>query len=308
MEELMISLFLAGIAGLLWGVPKTRRMTGSLVTAGKTVPLGCLTAFWLPELLLILSATANYHWRFFPNRILDHGLLVLAFALIGLFAGTALIVTLSRWSWHRFHADGKRSWLPHLFLFVFLAVGLQIATIAFSFFRYALDPAGYRGAWRSCNLPTEQGTDWAFESRSIHPYLAEYDYRLRFEKSGKTWYRPLLTNTGGQTRIHLYRLTDGRFQLSGNGENYLVDVSLPEVWYLFEDRQNPEQLFAVPFPEVPFKDWGWGRDENGMMFYFDQEKRAATPVNGELAGKIDYGTITTEFQLAEPSLQGGKNE
>ncbi len=58
-HEIIVLLWLAVLPAILWAIPKTRRMTGSWITALKTVPLGCLT-IWLLLLHDILAAQACF--------------------------------------------------------------------------------------------------------------------------------------------------------------------------------------------------------------------------------------------------------
>ncbi len=65
------------------------------------------------------------------------------------------------------------------------------------------------GDWRHRHILTANSTDMSFEGRPIHPFLAEYDYRLSFTRDGKTKQTMLFTNTGGNTHFNLYMLENG---------------------------------------------------------------------------------------------------
>ena len=294
-EFLVTVLFLAVVPAVLWACPKTRRMTGSWLTALKTAPVGCLTAFLLSTLawagvLLLGDRLGLFHLR----RGMNIGIQLLI-AVFCLAVGIWTLVFLSRLIWRRYRAVGKRSFLPHTVIFVFLGCAAAAISLICSLVEYSMDMCNYHGSWRQYRLPAEKGAGLAFEERQIHPFLAEYEYRIRFSRNGEPAYRPLMVNTGGRTRINLYRLRDGRLLFSDKDGDYIVEAGTGEVLYLFRSKG---ELYAVSFPAAPFNSWGWGEENGRMIFRHNGKKTEAFPIDGVLKGKTYYGCITDDFYAA----------
>ena len=297
-HEIIVLLWLAVLPAILWAIPKTRRMTGSWITALKTVPLGCLTIWLLPTVFCCMI-----YWLHRPalrNALLELGCLAVGFA-VGIF----LIMKLARWSWRRWHAEGKRSILPFDVIFLFFAFSTVSISWAIPIVQYSSNMEEFHGEWQSFRLSDENGVKITFEQRPIHPFLAEYDYRLAFRRNGTTVFRNLRTNTGGRTHFNLYRLKDGRLLFSCKDGDYIVDPNLPEVWYLHE---TDGRKYAVPFPHERLRSWSWEMEDDTMMFRYNYGCAIpAVPLTDELEGKVYYGCITNDFYLEAgkqaPSLE-----
>jgi hypothetical protein len=90
------------------------------------------------------------------------------------------------------------------------------------------DPA--KQQWVECAIPLPDSSyHVTFLQKSIHPFLAEYDYAVRFRTPTlPESERPLPTNTGGPTEMNLYRYPpiggEGPYlRLQDKDGEYLVD-------------------------------------------------------------------------------------
>lgn len=308
MNPMLFTLFLLLILpAILWAVPCTRRMTGSWIAALKSVPAGCAVMIALPAFLLVLI-------RELPHRLrgmISSPLTDLIVSLMGIIAGIALIVFLLRFIYRKFHAEGKRSPLPAVIVFLFLGTAFPILSCVYTVVSYQTAMINYQTAcdsgkryyssdWRKYELPPENGTEIAFEERGIHPFLAEYDYRLRFEKNGECRYHYLPTNCGGRTYFKLYRLKDGRLLFSDKDGDYIVDAADEKVWFLF---RFGNKTYAVEYPNAQISGRGWEKEENGEVivhFYNESFEKSseAQLLTDELQNKSYYGCITNDFYPA----------
>ena len=295
LEEIIICISMSGIAALFWSIPATRRMTGAWLTALKTVPLGCFTTVTIPILILEILVFINNTWELFPARYLRHGFLGIGLSFVGLICGGSLIVFLARLTWRTYHAKGKRSWLPFLFIFVILGGSVFVLSFMVKLNRYSDNPVEYHGEWTSFVLPQVGDVNLAFEQRFIHPFLAEYDYRLSFSKDGKTEYYDLKINTGGRTLFNIYRLQDGRLCFVDKDSCYIVDAARREVLYVFKYQRK---LYAVPYPREKFDSWAWSMESGKMMFDYGTRQIEAVPLTDELKDKSYYGCISNDFYSA----------
>ena len=211
-----------------------------------------------------------------------------------------MIVFLARLIWRKYHAEGKRSWLPFLFLFVILGGSTFTLSLVIPLIRYSRNMNGYHGEWTAFVLPQEGDVKLAFEQRSIHPFLAEYDYRICFRQNGGTEYYNLKTNTGGRTLFNIYRLQDGRLYFVDKDCDYIVDVAKREVLYVFKYQRK---LYAVPYPREKFNSWGWSMESGKMMFRHGTRQTEAVPLTDELKAKSYYGCISNDFYSAEEKTE-----
>lgn len=291
-EKILICIFLGAVPVLFWSIPKTRRMTGSFMTALKTVPLGCLTMIFIP---IVLYETIMVLEHFFGMPLRIGAFWRLGFAALGVTVGVLLIRALARWSWRKYRAEGKRSWIPFAVLLLGLAGGTFFFMIASVMMKFTRAPGDYRGAWQTVRLLDGDGTALAFEQASLHPFLAEYDYRLRFGKGGKAEYRKLRLNCGGRTYFNIYRLRDGRLFMRDKDSDYIVDPVKREVLFVF---QHAGRKYAVPYPQHENPSIGWSSSDEKVTFRCNGEVIEPVPVTDELEGKIYYGCIENRFYPA----------
>ncbi|MGI5869082.1 MAG: hypothetical protein ACOX9C_06545 [Kiritimatiellia bacterium] len=84
--------------------------------------------------------------------------------------------------------------------------------------------------WMECGIPHPSGTpEIVFMQKSIHPFLAEYEYKLRFGSGTNAVERWLPLNCGGRTRMNAYWYpSDGAFgsalRLQDHWGEYLVRI------------------------------------------------------------------------------------
>ncbi len=295
LENIITCLFFTTLPLLLFAHPKTRRRTGSWITAWKTVPLGCLVMLMVPTALYGIIEFLRYVFELFPTRYLRHGVFRLGLGAFGLALGILTIVLLARWNRRKFHAEGKRSWLPFPAVFLVFAVGNIVLSILFFMFHFIPNPADYRGKWVAFELPKEKNVKIAFEQCGAHPFLAEYDYRLRFKREGKTEYRNLQMNTGGCTYFNVYRLKDGRLYFVDKDSRYIVDPEKGEILYVLAYEKR---FYSVPYPREKFNGRGWRMESGKLIFHYDGRRIEAVPLGGKLDGKVYYGRITDGFYSA----------
>ena len=292
-ETLFVSAVLLLPAVILWLIPKTRRATGSAVTAWKTVPFGCLTMFLIPEILWGL-----YCWFAEENGIVLSGIQIL-FPLIGIPAGIVLIVRLRNRIWKRYNAEGPRSAVPFYLVFFGLCLAFfWISVIGSGLYYYWLIRSGkqYHGRWRTYVVTKQYDTELAFQERPIHPFLAEYDYRMRFRRNGKDTFQNLWCNTGGKTYFNIFKLKDGRLLFSDKDQDYLVDLRKQEVHMAV--TVGPK-VYAGRLPEGYFTSFGRSESQNGKIFLeIDHHRIEALPVTDALKDRTYFGCITTAFHPA----------
>ena len=242
LEDLIVCVLFALLPALLFAIPKTRRMTGSWVTAWKTVPLGCITMLLLPLLILMPVELIRRLFDLFPKKYLYHTAVLFGLIFISSIIGLLVIFALSVWIWKKYHVEEDRSIFPIWVLLVGYIVVYFPLSLFLTFFHYSLCRDHYRSEWREFELPKEGNVQVIFEECSISPFQAEYDYRIRFKKDGKCEYRNLQTNTGGRTFFNIYRLKDGRFYFVDKASRYIVDPAKGEVLHVYEENQPASEL------------------------------------------------------------------
>jgi hypothetical protein len=292
LDKVIVLIVLAVTPVLLWYIPQTRRMTGSFMTALKTVPFGCLTMIFIP---FMIYETIMVLGRFFAVPLHISPFWRIGFAVFGMGIGILLIWGVARWSWRKYQAEGKRSWIPFVLLFSALAGGTVIFIATSTMIRFAHSPQDYRGAWQSIQVLEDDKAPLAFEQASIHPFLAEYDYRLRFGGGDKAEYRKLRLNTGGRTYFNLYRLRDGRLFMQDKDSDYIVDPAKREVWFVFSSEGKK---YMAPYPNQENAYISWGAMNGEVIFQGGDGEFKAVPLTDELDGKEYFGCIEQQFYPA----------
>ena len=239
------------------------------MTALKTVPLGMIAFFilnYLPASMPVLSGVLCW----------------------------AIILLLARFIRNRYKANWKYPVFIFLVAVPFSIFCLVIAISANFFYnavRYAADSEQYHGEWlaTAIPLPGESKTKLSLEQRSIHPFLAEYDYQLVFERDGRKTAQRLLTNTGGRTHFNLYTLIDGRLYLESKENRCIAD---PDEQTVLGVRMLDGQPYASELPNETVKSFSSVQEEDGKAYVkYNDRKYEAHLVNGALDGKQYYGTI-----------------
>ena len=264
------------VPAVLWAIPRTRRAVGSWTLAWKTVPVGCLG-------FVILFSLLGWGLKWI---VPSAGIASWAALLLALFASWAGIVAVVRLVRRKFAASGSFNWFPSVA--VFLAYGM-VFTIVIWVLTVAIFMRGdYRGTWRDYPFCSEPPL--VFEESAIHPFLAEYDYRIRFGNGGDAPTAPLMTNTGGRTYFNIYRLRDRRFYLTDKDFDYLVDPASQKVSYLsaLEGR-----VYAAPLPNWKITSWSgaFRRGDNKVVLHFNDLTVEAQDVNTVFEGMVYHGCI-----------------
>lgn len=276
-------LFFGLVPGILWILPKTRRRTGNWLVAWKTVPLGMIV-FLLA--VAALSRAGGIYW--------------LRWLVAASCAATATFF-LIRWARRRYHAEKPFRVWPSLLiaagcfccLFPLILLNLTLRTLLFQH--------GYRPPWEAIAIPADGPAQVAFEQRSIHPFLAEFDYRIAFTgKDGKQLCR-LHTNGGGNTDFLVFKLDDGRLILSGNTGEYLVDGSKRKVCWLC--RNNGKLLFfELPGGEAELDYSVSGKDDTFSVKFGGRPAKNVDP--GDLGETMRLlGRIRFEFTPAKSEVK-----
>jgi len=135
------------------------------------------------------------------------------------------------------------------------AIALSIGFVAWSFHRMPSSEPSEE--WRTAG-PVAVSSQWSvlLEEQESHPFLAEYNYRLRVFFSDDRDGEPRGTvdlhgNTGGRTSLCLYRLTspggEVRVEVVDRIERSIVD--LDELKLLPDVPRATERLFLGEFLE-----------------------------------------------------------
>ena len=293
LADIILTVLMLILPVVLWIVPETRRNNDNWLIALKTVPLGIIVCYWCGELLSKIAwIISDRQERDFepPFGIIIAVTLTAAFLVIilgGLFIK------------RKFHMEKKYNPLPSVLLFL---LALPPAILAATLISCAGDfmQDDYKGGWGSFWLPREGNTGIAFQEQPIHPFLAEYNYRLLFSRDGEQTYQLLLTNTGGSTYFNVYRLKDGRLLFRDKMWDYLVDVLGPECRVL---RVEPFEgkLYAARIPTEKIGSWSIVpiQENDQIVMRMGDHTVPAEDVTGILDGMTYYGCIQDRFYPAE---------
>ena len=303
----VIAFFLL-LAAVLWAIPRTRRAGSDRAIAWKCVPPGCAVMLLVPWLITGALWLLAEYVRCFSFRFLNSGPVFFAVMIPGVIAGILVIVKLRDLCRKRYASEeSPRSNGPYWSVFLTLAVlgpvlffagGIAVIAVMVNM------PGGYHGPWRTYPVAEENGVALAFQERSIHPFLAEYDYRLRFRKAGKNTYRDLWCNTGGQTHVNVFRLSDGRFVFSDKDEDCLADLGTRRVFVL---RRHDGKFYAGLLPEGPFDHPASVVTSGGRPVLHTGRRELVTHVVPELSmdrknyfGHISYGFFLPSEKPYQP--------
>ena len=182
--------------------------------------------------------------------------------------------------------SGTLCWAIIILLAAFIATSIFCSTV-----RYFADSEHYHGEWfaTAIPLPGESKTKLSLEQRSIHPFLAEYDYQLVFERDGRKTAQRLLTNTGGRTLFNLYTLIDGRLYLESKENRCIAD---PEEQTVLGVQMFNGQPYASELPNETVKSFSGIQGKDGKTYVeYNNRKYEAHLINGAFDGRKYYGTI-----------------
>lgn len=264
----------------------------------RTVPLGCMTI--LAGAALFEGAVA---WLF--KQMLERNVPHMVSRWGGLFAwllsiilGLAVIKSLSK----RLERGGKT---PHRWLFPAVFAGLTAIITAISvFFAVFSFPVSFdkeSDSWSTIFLPKLQGCPVAFEQRPTHPFLAEYDYRIRLGERNNSAYFRLWPNTGGRTYLNVYRVSEDKLLLKDKDVSYLVDLAQRQVYLVRcergEDGSESTIHSAIPLSEKPFDSMG-----SATVCFTDGTSSVAIPYDLDLRS-CEYIGCIMDYSFYTPDEQ-----
>ena len=293
LDDIIFTILMLILPVVLWIVPKTRRNNDNWLIALKTVPPGILVFYWCGELVSKIA------WIISERQERDYEPPILMILAVSLIAALLVIIPGGIFIKRKFGTEKKYNPFPSVLLFV---LALPPAILAATLISCAGDlmQSDYEGEWGSIWLPREGNTGIAFQEQSIHPFLAEYNYRLCFSRDGERSYQLLLTNTGGRTQFNVYRLKDGRLLFRDKMWDYLVDVLGPEC-RVFRVEPFEDKLYAARIPNAKFDSWSFvpARKDDGIVMEMGDQTVPAEDVTGILDGMEYYGCIQDRFYTAE---------
>ena len=289
-ENLILIALLLVMSAIWWIIPGTRSKNGKWLIALKTFPLGLLVLILSSEAIRLLIYCFSELSRSnitCPGWI---GNLVPLISALAAVIGSGIFIQ-RHWGTE----VGYNPW-PSLGMFFLTLIPLAICSFLLSMAIYLMTDGGYRGAWRTLWLDLGNREKIAFESQSIHPFLAEYNYRLRFIQEGKTIRRRLFVNTGGRIHFNIYMLEDGCFLFREKDYDYLVDTGRNRVSRI---AVAGGKLYAAIIPDEEINFWG-GPYSNGQGFFmdFNEHRVPAEEVTGLLDAMKYCGCITDKFYTA----------
>ncbi len=285
LEDIILIVLLVIFEAILWIIPKTRTPNGNILIAFKTFPIGaiiCIFSSWL------IRGVINYFSELHMENIQ-----IPRWAAYGapLFSAIAAIIWSGIFIKRRWGTEKKYNPLPSLGCFAVMIIPLGILSFLLSLLTLGsrVNCSDWRTEW--LNIGTEEKI--AFENQSISPFLAEYNYRLRFVRNGKSYRQWLFVNTGGRTHFNIYRLADGRFLFREKYWDYLVDDGKMQVYRLanFEGK-----LYAALIPNEYVNSWG-GPEKAGdkTVMSFNHHEVPAIDVTGIFDNMKYCGCIKDRF-------------
>ena len=290
-SDIITIVLLLVFAAVFWIIPKTRSENGNWMIALKTFPLGFIA------LILSDKFLGWVFWFLSEYRMENISLPFLSKIIISFVAAFAVIIGSGIFIKHRWGTEKRYNPLPSVVLFFAFLVPFIIFCGLLSLALSLVSMKDYHSDWYSIWLKLGTEEHIAFEQQSIHPYLAEYNYRLRFVRDGKVSRRLLFVNTGGKTHFNIYKLQDGRFLFRDKDWDYLVDVSKQDVSVL---RTLDKRLYAIPVPNEDVNSWsGLYKIDGKVYMEVGSEKIPANDVTGILDQMKYIGCIRDKFYSAE---------
>ena len=227
-------------------------------------------------------------------------------SLLAIVLGLAVIVVLAKRL-----VKGREAPSGYLYPMVFtglaaIATAISIFVAIFSHPGF-LTPPGPRdydrasAAWSTIFLPKLKDCPIAFEQRPTHPFLAEYDYRIRLGERNNSAYFRLWPNTGGRTFLNVYRVSGDKLLLKDKDVSYLVDLAQRQVYLVRcergEDGSESTIHSAIPLSEKPFDSMG-----SATVCFTDGTSSEATPYELDLRSREYIGCIM-DYSFYTPDEQ-----
>ena len=265
----------------------------------RTVPLGCLTMIVVEAVYVVAVSLAVYQSVDVRN---PPPWMVLSAPVIALPLGIWVIVRLARRL-----TKGRESPSGCLYPLVFVDAVLVCEGIGFIWYMThgsPLDSSNFdrkSEPWSTISLPAVQNCEVAFEQRSSHPFLAEYDYRIRLGKGRDKAYFWLWPNTGGRTFVNVYRVADDKLLLKDKAAAYVVDVTRKQV-YLVDNTHGYGPLEQEIHSAVPLSNKEFDGMGSGSVVFKDDTQSLAVPYDIDLSSceyigcVMDYSFYTSDQQ------------
>lgn len=293
LDDLIFTILMLILPAILWIVPKTRRNNGNWLIAWKTVPLGFIAMCWTGWLMSKIQSVLCERLE----RNIDIPFWVVL--VVPLTVAFLVIIPGGLFIRRKFGTEKKYNPGPSILIFLAAVPHVIILSWILSFV-CDLGANDYKGEWRTAWLPKEGNTAIAFQEQPIHPFLAEYDYRLLFSRDGEQTYQLLLRNTGGSTYFNVYRLKDGRLLFCDKEWDYLVDVQGPEC-RVFRVDSLEDRLYAARIPNEKIGSWSIVpiREDDQIVMRMGDHTVPAEDVTGILDGMTYYGCIQDRFYPAD---------
>ncbi|NMA19422.1 MAG: hypothetical protein GX927_02480 [Lentisphaerae bacterium] len=244
----------------------------------RSVPLGCLAMLLIPAIIgSILYFIFN---RLEKNPPCSPFVMGAITHLPGVVAGVAIIVYVSARLAKGRQKKPSGCLYPAIFT-VFLVIAMFISFCC-TVMSWGKEGKGSK-AWTAIYLPNIKDMHIAFEQRHSHPFLAEYDYRIRLRQGKENNYFYMWPNTGGRTHINVYRLEDNRMLLKDKDAEYVIDADKRQV-FILDVNSEGGTIYAAALTDKPFFSMGGTQDSffltlddgskvEGMPYEIDLEKR-----------------------------------
>ena len=307
LETILITILLLLPPAVLWGCRRFCEKHPSTIPL-RTVPLGCLTMFWL-----VLSYGSAIPWLFYevlkrnPPHWLD-SIKELPILLLAIPLGIAVIISISKRL-----TKGKEP--PHVCLYPLVFAGILMVACGISCVcsigHGPFDVDGFDKEsrdWYKIFLPKLQDCRITFEQRPSHPFLAEYDYRIRLWHGKNLDFFQLWPNTGGRTFINIYKVAEDKLLLKDKCASYIIDVTEKQVYLVrsFPSTESTDIHFVVPLSEKPFDSMG-GDAKDLRADFTDGTTSHAIPYNVDLNHCVYIGCIM-DYSFYTPDEQPESEE
>ena len=259
----------------------------------RTVPLGCLTML-VVETVYVVAVSLLFPKISGRNPLLW---MVLFAPIIELLLGIWVIARLSR-----LLTKGRESPPGCLYPLVFVGTALVCAGIYLIWSMRDLNNFDRKSEpWSTISLPAVQNCEIAFEQRSSHPFLAEYDYRIRLGKGRDKAYFWLWPNTGGRTFVNVYRVADDKLLLKDKNAAYLVDITRKQV-YLVDNTHGYGPLEQEIHSAVPLSNKEFDCMGSGSVVFKDDTQSLAVPYDIDLSS-CEYIGCIMDYSFYTPDQQ-----
>jgi hypothetical protein len=164
--------------------------------------------------------------------------------------------------------------------------------------------------WVECAIPHPGNTpSLIFMQKSIHPFLAEYEYKVHFQRDEAHVDKPLPINCGGRTRMNVYLYPTNTIggpwlRLQDQWGEYLVDLGGKKTYHLVRYR---EHAFAGELSSAR-DGWSVTQFDDGKVTVkvgenpaTDITSLAPATAPGEYLGRIDGQEYPLRFAPASES-------